>query len=244
MIALLLSVATSCASQVPNPQSAAPVAAADLFPEPKSGISIRVTPGEEMKLDALLAEFSKVTGLHLVIAKEDSMIVRATSTGLMGSVDVPAGEVYPWVESLLVHNGVVLAPMTDREPRLVSVSTLMSGAQRGGSLRNSAIFVPAEEIAAYSRHPAVLVTTVMNLPSVDVRTLSNSMRTMFTDANTQQIIPVGNSNSLIMTGFGSSVASMVTMLNRIEVEARRELEAAEKKAKDRPASPAPVEAPR
>ena len=244
MIALLLSVATSCASQVTSPQSAAPVAAADLFPEPKSGISIHVTPGEEMKLDALLAEFSKVTGLHLVIAKEDSMIVRATSTGLIGSVDVPASEVYPWVESLLVHNGVVLVPMTDREPRLVAVTTLMNGAQRGGSLRNAAIFVPAEEIAAYSRHPAILVTSVINLPSVDVRTLSNSMRTMFTDANTQQIIPVGNSNSLIITGFGSSVASMIEMLRRIEVEARRELEEAEKKGKDRPAPPVPAEPPR
>jgi general secretion pathway protein D len=42
------------------------------------------------------------------------------------------------------------------------------------------------------------------------------MRTMFTDQNTQQIIPVGNSNSLIITGFGSIVASIVRMLKLVD----------------------------
>ena len=53
-----------------------------------------------------------------------------------------------------------------------------------------------------------------------MRTLSNSMRTMFTDANTQQIIPVGNSNSLIITGFGSNVASIVKMLRFVDDAAK------------------------
>ena len=55
MIALLLSLAASCAA----PQSSeakVPAAANDLFPEPKSGISIRLEPGKEMKLDVTFAE--------------------------------------------------------------------------------------------------------------------------------------------------------------------------------------------
>ena len=193
--------ATSCAAPTSSSQTPAKVAATELFPEPKSGMSIPAEPGKEMKLDELLLEFSKVTGLHLVIDKETVHIVQLMSTGLVDRVEVPASEVYPFVESLLVYNGIVLSPLTKHEPRLVAVDSMSMGAQRGGSLRNSATFVPVEEIPAYSRHPAILVTTVINLPSVDVRTLSNSMRTMFTDANTQQIIPVGNSNALILTGF-------------------------------------------
>jgi hypothetical protein len=243
MIALLLSctaLATSCAAPAPPPSSQAgpKVAASDLFPEPKSGISIQLEPGKEMKIDELLAEFAKVTGLHLVISKEVSHLVKQTPTGLLGSVEVPASEVYPIVEGLLLHNDFVLTPLTNREPRLVAVYAMSNAGQRGGSLRNTAVFVPVEEVPAYSRHPAILVTTLINLPSTDVRTLSNSMRTMFTDANTQQIIPVGNSNSLIITGFGANVASIVAMLHRVEEEARKDIAAAEKKAKELP--PAPV----
>lgn len=244
MIALLLSctaLATGCAA--PASQQASPpttkVAASDLFPEPKSGISIQVEPGNEMNLEELLAEFANVTGLHLVIARETSALLKQRATGLLGSVEVPAGEVYPFVESVLVHNDFVLTPLTNREPRLVAVYSSSMGPQRGGSLRNTAIFVTAEEVQAYSRHPAILVTTVINMPSTDVRTLSNSMRTMFTDANTQQIIPVGNSNSLILTGYGSQVASLVAMMKRVDDDARREIEAAEKKAKENPSPPLP-----
>lgn len=39
---------------------------------------------------------------------------------------------------------------------------------------------------------------------------------MFTDPNSQQIIPVGNSNSLIITGFGSNVVSIVKMLRFVD----------------------------
>jgi len=239
MIALLLSLATSCAA----PKSSAatiPVPDNDLFPEPKSGISIRLEPGKDMKLDELLAEFSKATGLHLVITKEVASILKQTPTGLTDSLEIPKGEVYPVVESLLIQNEVLLMPLTDHEPRLVAVGSMQMSGQRGGSLRNSAIFVPVEAIPAYARHPAILVTTVINLAYTDVRTLSNSMRTMFTDANTQQIIPVGNSNGLILTGFGPSVASIVAMLKSVDDAARRDAEEAEKKAKEHPVPPAPI----
>jgi len=76
--------------------------------------------------------------------------------------------------------------------------------------------VPAEELEAWSDRSAVLITTVLNMPNTDVRTLSNSMRTMLTDANTQQIIPVGNSNSLILTGFGSDVVALARMLEIVD----------------------------
>ena len=61
-----------------------------------------------------------------------------------------------------------------------------------------------------------MITTMVTLPNTDVRTLSNSMRAMVTDPNTMQVIPVGNSNSLIVTGFGSNVAALVRMLQLVD----------------------------
>jgi hypothetical protein len=84
------------------------------------------------------------------------------------------------------------------------------------------------------------VTTILDLPNTDVRNLSNSVRTMFTDANTQQIIPVGTSDSLIVTGFGSQVAAVVEMLRLVDEAARRSherQEAGERPSKERKEAP-------
>ena len=69
-----------------------------------------------------------------------------------------------------------------------------------GNLRRDAAFVASTELARWADHPAFLIRTQLVLPGIDVRTLSNSLRQMFTDAQTQQIIPVGNSDGLILTG--------------------------------------------
>ena len=43
-----------------------------------------------------------------------------------------------------------------------------------------------------------------------------SMRTMITDANTQQMLPAGNTNSMVLTGFGSNVAALARMLQIVD----------------------------
>lgn len=194
----------------------------DLFPSPKEGLSIKISAGEPLKLDALLEDFARVTGQNLLIGKDTRAILAASSTGLSRSVEVPAQEVYTFVESLLMHSDFAISPVTDREPRLLAVYSL--NGQEAQRRRGDVVYVPSDRIELCSRHPAVLVQTVVDLPNTDVRTLSNSMRTLFTDANTQQIIPVGNSNSLILVGFGSHIASIVRTLLAIDQVARNDME--------------------
>jgi hypothetical protein len=206
-----------------SPQSTKPAAGAtasaarDPFPAPKEGISIKVTAEGEPRLDAVLNDFSRVTGQTLIMTRDVRAAVQATSTGLSRSVDVPAQEVYPFVEAILAQNDFMLIPRLDREPRLLAVENLNSN--RRNAIRSEAIFVPADQVAAWSRHPAILVTTVLDLAHVDVRTLSNSMRVMFTDQNMQQLVPVGNSNSLVITATGTMVASLATVLQAVDASA-------------------------
>ena len=70
----------------------------------------------------------------------------------------------------------------------------------------------------------LLNTTVIHLPHTDVRQLSNSMRTMITDANTQQMLPAGNTNSMVLTGFASNVAALARMLRIVDEAAATEIE--------------------
>src|SRR5262249_48848721 len=156
---------------------------------------------------------------------------------------VPAQEVYPFVEAILAQNDFMLVPRTDREPRLLAVENLNSN--RRNAIRSEAIFVPADQIAAWSRHPAILVTTVIDFGHVDVRTLSNWMRAMFTDSNLQLLVPVGNSNSLVITATGTMVSNLVTMLKAVdEVAAASEEHArASKSSAGEPAAKEPKETP-
>ena len=180
-----------------------------------------------MKLPKLLEEFSKVTGVTLLMDPETRSDVAKCSTGLNRSVDVPAPEVYSVVETILLQHGFYLVPAHDRDPRIATLVSINQGG-RGQNPRNSAVLVSTGDLEFYTRHPAVVVTTVVDLPHTDVRTLSNSMRTMFTDANTQQIIPVGNTNTLIVTGFAGSVKNIVRMLQLAEESSARAMAEEEK----------------
>ena len=63
--------------------------------------------------------------------------------------------------------------------------------------------------------------TVLDLPHVDVRQLGNSLRALTNDpSGTQSIIPVGSSNSLILTGQGTDLSDLAAMLLLIEEQAR------------------------
>jgi hypothetical protein len=220
---------------------AAPSAETDPFPPAKSGIQITIAEGSDMRVDRLLDEFSKATGLTLLVGPETRNVVQKSSTGLNRSVDVPASQVYSVVETILVQNDLVLAPIHTQEPRIVAVYSTREG-NRGA--KSYAFQIPSGDVQKYAGHPAVVVTTVLELPHTDVRTLSNSMRTMFTDANLQLMIPVGNTNVLIVTGLGSQVASWARMLQEADDASRRAMEEDEKRAAPRkPAEskPAPAE---
>lgn len=203
-------------------------ASSDPFPTPTSGLKLQIAPGEEMSLDKLLDEFSRVTGQSLLISKDSCSALRSVPTGLNRSVDVPASEVYPFVESVLVHNQYVLQVLSDHEPRLLGVQSIAQSRNNNRSLSDLARYVPVSDIGLYARHPAVLVTTMVELPSTDVRTISNSLRSLLSDAVTQQIIAVGSTNSLVLGGSGTSVANLVTVLRECDAGAKRAEEAHQK----------------
>ena len=216
---------TLCTSSFAD-ASSAPVqkpSLAEIFPTPKEGLVINVDKSDRDKnanLEQLLAEFSRVTGIALQYSKETATVLKQVPTGLNQTVNVPPSEVYRIVETLLYANDFVAVHLSDKEPRIWLVMSLNAGGGRGGPmLRSDARVVPENDLAAWEPHACTLVTTMIDLPNTDVRTLSNSMRTMFTDANTQQIIPVGTS-SLIITGFAPNVAGLVHMLHLVDDAAK------------------------
>ena len=163
----------------------------------------------------LLDEYARVTGQKVMMTAETRQVVQKKhldKAGSASSIDVAAEEVQEVTEALLSMHQIALIPST--APGYVTVISLET--QERNFVRRNAIYVPPEELDAWRTRAATLVTTSLELPNTDVRTLSNSLRTMLTDANTQQIIPVGNSNTLLLTGFAPDVHAFVGMLQRID----------------------------
>jgi hypothetical protein len=201
----------------PNATTARQSMSADLFPVPREGFTIRVDreKASSMSVTEMLDEFTRVTGIAVQMDNETDAAARRTPVGVNRSLEVPASEVYRIVETLLRARDFVTVHLSDVEPRIWRVQSVFAVGGRGGSLRSDARIVPEDELGAWVDHPATLITVTLSLPSTDVRTLSNSMRTMFTDANTQNIIPVGD-GSLMITGFAREVHALVRMLHQID----------------------------
>lgn len=179
------------------------------------------TEGDSWTYLDLLVEYGRLTGQHVRVSAETHNFLQNTHLGLLRSVVVPKAEVQGYVEGLLHEGDYVLQVVRPRAPRLLRVTSLQTGARTG--IRSSAPFVPEEELDAWADHPAMLIETVVHLPNVDVRQLSNSMRTMITDANTRQMLPAGDTHTMVLVGFASEVVELADMLRRMDVAAGREV---------------------
>jgi len=172
---------------------------------------------DSVNLEQFVKICQETTGLNFTYSEETKKLLQNAKLRMFGQKRIPKTDFYSFFQIMMIINDFVCSKIGPDHLSVIVISSLaQGGGQRGGTLRNEAVYVFAEDMDRYADQPATLVTTVIDLPSTDVRTLSNSMRTMFTDANTQQIIPVGNSNSLIITGFGSNVASIVKMLRFVD----------------------------
>jgi len=185
-----------------------------VFPAPAGPMEIPTTfSGSPVTMQHVIESYGTITGQTFSVSDETSMFLRGTNLNLTEPLSVPIENVQTVFETLLIQNGFVLDVLYEGTPRLLTVISLNTGART--NIRQNASYVSSENVAGMRQHPAMLFMTVVDLPRCDVRQLANSMRTMITDANTQQLLPAGNTTSLVVTGMGAQVADLVEMLERI-----------------------------
>lgn len=161
----------------------------------------------------LLDEYARVTNTNLMISSSMEPTLQRMGIPIDGPLDIRPEDVHSVVESLLVHEDIVLTLKRAREPRLVGVHGLQTAART--NLRSDALWVSSDDLEEWESHPAFLISTVVHLENLDTRHLTNSIRAMLTDANTQQIIPVGSTHSLMLTGFANELHGFVEILKEI-----------------------------
>jgi len=165
---------------------------------------------EGMTLEAFVKLCQQQTGINFTYTQETAQLLKGQTVRMFGSKTVPKDEFYSFFQIIMIINRYVCTRIGPEDLSVVVVASLDSS-QRA-QIKQDAVYISPEEIQAYANQPATLVQTVLHLPNMDVRTMGASMRQLVVDPNTMQLIPIPESNSIILTGFGNQVASLTQML--------------------------------
>ncbi|MDA1264785.1 MAG: hypothetical protein O2816_06880, partial [Planctomycetota bacterium] len=185
------------------------------FPAASEGLVIHFPADEEgPSLEVVARTYGDLTSQSVIYTDETRTFLSSVRLSMNGPLEIPADRVQATIEALLASYDFMLVPLTSAAPRLVEIVSMRTGAR--SSIRQHAVFVDAEHLDLAAEHPAVLCTTVLNLPHTDVRQLSNSIRALITDPNTQQMVPAGNSNTLILVATGAELARLARMLQAVD----------------------------
>ncbi|MCP3917404.1 MAG: hypothetical protein GY711_17805 [bacterium] len=171
-------------------------------------------PDMGLTLDRFVDACQQVTGINFTYAPDTATYLEQAQLRLLGTKTVPKEQFYSFFQIMMIINDFVCTEIGPEGLSVIVIESLQSGARQ--TLRQDAVLVSPDELERYADQPATLITTVINLPNTDVRQLSNSMRTMITDANTQQMLPAGNTDSMVLTGFGSNVVALARMLRIVD----------------------------
>jgi len=169
-----------------------------------------------LNLEQFVKLCQEATGINFTYTETTAGALKQAKLKMFGPKTIPKSDFYSFFQIMMIINEFVC---TKIGPDHLAVVLIQSSApnQRGGggTLKKDAVYVEPQDLDRYSDQPAVLIHTVVDLPHVDARQLSTSLRQMFPDQQTQSILPVSGS-SLILTGFGSDVAAMVRMLQFVD----------------------------
>ncbi len=222
-------VATSLAAHSPAPhvqaaQEAEPKQAHSLAdwvqPVPNDLILTTDEQGNSMSLLELVRHYEAMTQVHVMANEESRTLLEHSRLGIEGQLRVPADQVQSFFHTALRGADFALQPLHEGEPRILGLVSMKTQARN--TMRGRAPFVNVEELEQLRHFPAMLVGTALTLEHLDVRQLSNAMRTMITDANTEQMLPAGNTNSLVLVGFPDRLYELVQQLRFINEEAGRQ----------------------
>lgn len=184
------------------------------FATPTEGLAFPAAGDGVWSMMDLLDEYGRVTHQSFIILEEARPTLERTKIPLRGPLEVAPAQVHSVVENLLVNSGYVLSIARESSPRLLTVTSRYESGR--GNLRSNARYVAPDQLTAWLEHPAHLIHTAVHLKHVDARVTTNSIRSMMTDSNVQQILAGGDSNSIVITGFTPWVADLVELLKDVD----------------------------
>lgn len=139
---------------------------------------------------------------------------------IIGTIEVDKDRFFQFFQAVLKSYDFIVmeyGPTGGSFLKVQKVGVGGAGARGGGGLaRSQAPIVPREQLEAYAEDPATLITTSIPLKFIDARSAMASFQPFF-DTSVEGIRNVENSNSLVITGFGTVVWGVDKLIKLVDV---------------------------
>ncbi len=159
----------------------------------------------------------ETTQLNFTWKQDAEQGLRTTKVKLLGKKRIPKDKdrFYAFFQTILKINDFVCLEV-GRRPLEVVLLVSLRGTDRN-ILKQSATYILPDEIERYADKPGALVTALVPLQYLEARTTATNLRPFFTDPNLENVNTIGNSNSLLLTAFGPTVAALARLLELIDI---------------------------
>lgn len=197
---------------VPTVATGAAQADSDRLPDPIGPMRIPDEAADELRLFDVVKELGRLTHQQIVVSDGARQALSQTSIGIVqGGFDVPAGDVYAFVEGLLFHHGFYLSVVNSGQFPVLSIDWAFD---KTGLRTLHWLQIDAAQVETYGTHPALLVQVTVDTAPIDARQLGSSLRGMMTDSLRQGIFPISAEAGVILRGTGRQVADMARLVDQ------------------------------
>ncbi len=175
-------------------------------------------PKETVSLEDFVKLCQVATGKNFTYDKQVASELSAQDVRMFGTKRIPVDDFYQFFQIMMFINDFVTVEVGPRHLSVVVLQSLAGPNQQRNSIRQRTTYVLPEELEDFADQPAVLITTVLHLPNSNTRQLPATLRPLMADATTQSLVSVGDSNSIILQGFGSQIAALARLLYIVDRE--------------------------
>ncbi|MBI5433628.1 MAG: hypothetical protein HZA52_12430, partial [Planctomycetes bacterium] len=169
------------------------------------------------------------TAYNFVYTNDVATALEQVKVRMLGPKRVPKSEFFNFYQNLMfIHKFTCTRVGRDATAVYLIQAQGGAGGRPGGAaneLRSEPIYVDADDVEKYAGQVATQVITVLHLPHTQVRSLQNSLRALGGET-AQNVVSVGESNSVILTGSGSQVAMYARVLKLVDDETAKEAKVA------------------
>jgi general secretion pathway protein D len=185
---------------------------------------INIDETEGVDLESLTKMCQVATGKNFVYDEATKQELANKKARMFGEKRVPKDDFYSFYQILMFIHGFTLTKVGPDHLAVYLVQTIQPVQGRGaGNLQNEPVYVDPDDLDQWADQVATKVITVLHLPHTDVRTIGNSLRQLMNDQTGSSILPVGTTNSVVLTGFASTVASHARILRLVDEEAAKDI---------------------
>ncbi|MFO0983751.1 MAG: hypothetical protein U1E76_18805 [Planctomycetota bacterium] len=175
-------------------------------------ITIPLTP-EGLSIGDLIKQASQVLGYTICLDPGEFQNDRLIATGQQV---VPRGEYITLLHNILRSRDLVLITLGQGASAQHLVRKIGGGSGKPGMLKSLAPVVSAEDLLSGKPLGSALVTTQVSLKYVDARETATSLTGYFADQLVESVRNIENTNSLLMTGFATTLRGILQLIQMVD----------------------------